>query len=379
MYKSLSYRLLLSFLCLAFLPMVPYAQVTDSIAMEIAKQMDEEMAKEQEEQLETEGELEEGNLGSEEEEMPFPGAELEEESAEEEEVEEEVDPSLEEMEEMEEEAVVEEEIIFEFEEAPMNYGNDDSVGKLIKVNGIGMYYEVYGAGPPLLLIHGNGGDIASMSNQIDHFKSNYKVIVADSRGHGNSELGTDNLNYVQMADDWMALVNRLGLDSVSILGWSDGGIIGLLLAIKYPEKVTKLAAMGANLQPDKKAVRGWAVDWVGNLSKFIDQKIAEEDNSKDWFVIKQQMGLLRTQPNIPLEDLKKITAPVLLLSGDNDIIKEEHTVEMYQNIPNAQMCIFPGETHFIPSTDPVLFNMMVDRFLSKPFTRPTSKELMFKK
>ncbi len=373
MYKTLSYQLLLSLLFLVFLPITSYSQVTDSLALEIAKQMDEEMA---------EG-LEEGlDVGLEEDDNPLPGSELEneepmmEEGAIEEIIE---DPTLEEMEEeMEEELeVVPEDILME--EELMAYGNDESVGKLIKVNGIGMYYEVYGDGPPLLLIHGNGGDIASLSNQIDHFRSTYKVIVADSRGHGNSELGTDNLNYVQMADDWMALVNRLGLDSVNILGCSDGGIIGLLMAIKYPGKVTKLAAMGANLQPDKTAVRDWAVDWVTNLSKFIDQKIAEEDNSKDWFVIKQQMGLLQNQPDISLADLKKITAPVLLLSGDNDIIKEEHTVLMYQNIPNAQLCIFPGETHFIPSSDPVLFNMMVDRFLKKPFTRPTSKEVMFKK
>ncbi len=370
MYKTLSYQLLLSLLFLVFLPLASYSQVTDSMALEIAKQMDAEMA---------EG-LDEGlNVGLEEEENPLPGSEAEndepmmEEGAVEEPME---DPALEEMKEDLDDAP-EEEILME--EELVTYGNDESVGKLIKVNGIGMYYEVYGDGPPLLLIHGNGGDIATLSNQIDHFRSSYKVIVADSRGHGNSELGTDNLNYVQMADDWMALANRLGLDSVNIIGCSDGGIIGLLMAIKYPGKVAKLAAMGANLQPDKTAVRDWAVDWVTNLSKFIDQKIAEEDNSKDWFVIKQQMELLRTQPNIPLADLKKITAPVLLLSGDNDIIKEEHTVLMYQNIPNAQLCIFPGETHFIPSTDPALFNMMVDRFLKKPFTRPTSKEVMFKK
>lgn len=258
------------------------------------------------------------------------------------------------------------------------YGNNDAVGKYISVNGIGMYYEVYGKGEPLLLIHGNGGDILSMGYQIEHFAKNYRVIVADSRGHGNSELGTNNLNYVQMADDWAALVERLKLDSVQIVGWSDGGIIALLMAINHPEKVKKLVAMGANLQPDKDAIYDWAYNWVRKLNGFIEQKIAEDDTSKDWFLIKQQMDLLRTQPDISLEDLQHIEVPVLIMAGDNDIIREEHTVLMYQNIPNAHLCIFPGETHFIPATDPDLFNSMVERFLEKPFTRPTSKELMFK-
>lgn len=318
---------------LSFAP-ASYSQITDSMAMEIARQMDEEMA------------------------ADSIAAALETEESTEEVVEEEV---------------VEEELPYD-----LRYGNNDETGKLVKINGIGMYYEVYGEGEPLLLIHGNGGNIASMGAQIEHFSKNYQVIVADSRGHGNSELGTDNLTYKQMANDWIELMDRLDLEKVNILGWSDGGIIGLLMAINFPDRVEKLAAMGANIQPDKSAVRSWAVNWVTKLSKFIDQKIAEEDNTKDWFLVKQQMSLLGTQPNIPVEDLKKITAAVLILNGDNDIIRNEHAQLIYENIPNAHLCIFPGQTHFIPADDPELFNMMVERFLVKTFERPTSKEEMFK-
>ncbi len=253
------------------------------------------------------------------------------------------------------------------------YGDNKTVGKYAAVNGIQMYYEIYGEGEPVLLIHGNGSSSAGMGHQIEFFKQKYKVIVADNRGHGKSGLGTDSLTYVQIADDWAALTSQLGIDSLYVLGWSDGGIVGLLLGIHHPKKVKKLAAMGANLRPDTSAVYAWAVQWVKESRAMVEDMIAKKDATQDWKLLKQQLALLGDQPTIPLADLRRISAPVLVLAGDKDIIREEHSVEIYQHIPNAHLCIFPGETHFIPATDPVLFNATVQKFFATPFKRADSR------
>ena len=252
------------------------------------------------------------------------------------------------------------------------YGSNDAIGKYADVNGIKMYYEEYGAGEPMFLIHGNGADINSMGHQIEYFKTNYRVIVADSRGHGKSELNTDSLTYVQIADDWAELANQLDVDSLNIFGWSDGGIVGLLMAINYPVKVKKLVTMGANLRPDSTAVYAWGVNYVKQSGEAVENKIREGDSTQDWNLMNQLMGLLGEQPGISKSDLAKIAAPVLIISGDKDIIREEHSVEIYQNIPNAQLCILPGETHFTPATDPALFNLIAGKFIKEPFTRPDS-------
>lgn len=256
------------------------------------------------------------------------------------------------------------------------YGNNKAVGKYVTVNGIRMYYEEYGSGEPMLLIHGNGGSIHHMAFQIEHFRKSYRVIVADSRGHGKSELNTDSLTYVQMAEDWAALTNQLRLDSVYIIGWSDGGIIGLLLAIEHPDIVKKLAAMGANLRPDSTAVYPWAVHWVIEMRKSIETMVREKDTSQNWSLVQQLFDLLGDQPTISTQALHEIKAPVLVLAGDKDVIREEHSIEIYQNIRKAHLCIFPGETHMIPVTDPELFNRTIEKFFRQPFVRPDTRTYM---
>lgn len=252
------------------------------------------------------------------------------------------------------------------------YGNNEETGKYIAVNGVKMYYEEYGKGEPLLLIHGNSGNIKSMENQIEYFKDKYRVIVADNRGHGKSELNTDSLTYQQIAQDWEELVLALKQDSINIVGWSDGGIIALKMGISGKTKIKKLVAMGANLRPDSSAVHGWAINHDLASLKSIKAKIAAGDTSENWDLQKQLLEILLVQPNIPTADLAKIKAKVLIMAGDEDITKNSHSVEMYENIPQAQLCIMPGENHYTPVSNPKRFNEIVSRFLSEPFIRPYS-------
>src|SRR5437588_2144726 len=113
-----------------------------------------------------------------------------------------------------------------------------------------MYSETYCSGTPLLIIHGNGCSIADFAYQIPYFSSKYKVILADSRAQGKSVDYGDSLSYEMMADDISALMDTLHISSANIVGWSDGGIIALMLAMVHPEKVKKIAITGANLWPD---------------------------------------------------------------------------------------------------------------------------------
>ncbi|MCK5424843.1 MAG: alpha/beta hydrolase [Emcibacter sp.] len=256
------------------------------------------------------------------------------------------------------------------------YGQNKAVGKYAAVNGIEIYYETYGTGAPLILIHGNGDSIAGLTAQIEYFSKKYQVIVADSRGHGKSGLGTDQLNYQQMMEDWNELLNQLAIKNAHTFGWSDGGIIGLLMAMKYPEKINKLAIMGANLRPDQTAVQPWAKPILEGAVREVAEMIAKKDATENWEIKRQLLNLVVTQPNINTKSLHQIKAPVLVIAGDRDVIKEEHTIEIFQNLKNSHLAILPGHTHLAPVNDPVLFNDLLTRFFEKPFTMPTTKAIM---
>lgn len=252
------------------------------------------------------------------------------------------------------------------------YGTNKQVGKYVEINGANIYYEEYGKGEPIFLIHGNSANIMTMGNQIDYFKTDYRVISADSRGHGNSELKTDSLTYIQIADDLAKLAEHLKLDSYSVIGWSDGGIVGLLMGIRHQDRVAKIVAMGANLRPDTTAIYNWALNKWREQEHHINAMIEKGDSGDNWSLIKQRRNMVLHQPNISHTDLRKILCPVLVIAGDQDIIREEHSVEIFQNIPNAHLCIMPGETHFTPASNPLYFNTIVERFLVEKFSRPDS-------
>ena len=249
-----------------------------------------------------------------------------------------------------------------------------ATGTHVEVNGVRLYYEIHGQGKPLVLLHANGGNITTMSRQTEHFSQFHQIIAIDSRGHGQSEQGAEPLTYERMAADVVALLDKLKIPSTDILGWSDGGILGLLIAIQHPQRVGKLAVMGANLNPE--GAYDWAQKWVAREDRKTDRMIANEDTTRDWGFYKQQLDLMGRQPNIPVADLKSITAPTLIIAGDKDIIRAEHSQLIFESIPKAQLCIMPGATHMAPISDHELFNVTVERFLKNDFVRAESKDFM---
>ena len=259
----------------------------------------------------------------------------------------------------------------------IDFGNNDNTGKYLDANGTEIYYETYGnkTKPPLILIHGNSGSIASMAIQINYFKDHYYVIIGDNRTHGKSG-DSPNVTYDQMAGDYVAIMNDLDIQSANVLGQSDGGIIGLLMAIHYPNRIIKLVSAVPNLKPGIDAIAEWELELSIGYRNYIDSMIVVNDQSRNWERQKLHMELMATEPNIPLSDLAKITCPVLVMTSDDDIIKPRHILEIYEHIPQAQLFIMPGATHFMIRDEHELFNMMAERFLSQPFTRPRSKDVL---
>lgn len=247
----------------------------------------------------------------------------------------------------------------------LDYGNNKEAGSYKHINGIDLYYEIYGSGKPLVFLHGNGGSIKSSSARIEYFKKLFKVIVVDSREHGKSvDSGKTPLTYTQMAADMAALLDSLNLDSTYVFGQSDGGILGLLLAIHYPQKVSKVATFGANLFPGKKAV-------FTEVDKMVRDtlRVTKDDRTR------QLYSLLAYQPNISVNDLKKIKCQVLIMCGDRDVIRLEHSIKIFYNIENSNLFVMPGATHFGAYEKRDLFNLVLNDFFKAPFSKQSSVEL----
>ena len=252
------------------------------------------------------------------------------------------------------------------QETKVNYGNNPQAGNYYNNNGTKIYYEVYGEGKPVVLLHGNGGSIRSRAAFIEEFSKKYRVIAFDSRCHGKSDCPVGYLTYEQMADDVDKVLQQLGIDSACVWGHSDGGIVGLLLAIHFPGKVKKLLATGANLRPDSTAIEP---------GLFPLLHVMEEQAKADSIHYKQFL-LLVQQPHIPVSDLQKIKGDVLIMAGDRDAIRVEHTMEIFKNIPGALLCILPGTTHFVYADRPQWFKEILYDFFDNPPRRTTTVELM---
>jgi pimeloyl-ACP methyl ester carboxylesterase len=226
-----------------------------------------------------------------------------------------------------------------------------------------MYYEIYGVGDPVLIIHGNGGSIRDFLYQIPYFDKNYKVILADSRSQGKSIDDSDSLSYEMMADDLNVLLNTLRIDSCMVIGWSDGGINGLLLAIRHPEKVKKLAITGANLWPDTSAVDPAVYNLVVNNIDSL-KKLPQSLDLKHSLKL---LHLLIDEPHIGLEQLHRIQCPTLVIGGDHDVILTNHTLLIAESIPKSYLWILPNSGHSTPIVYKNQFNQVVYEFFRNSY------------
>ena len=228
--------------------------------------------------------------------------------------------------------------------------------KYLDVNGVKLYYEIYGEGEPLLMIHGNGGSFICFENQVSEFSKHFKVILVDCRGRGNSsyQKGVE-LTFDLQVDDINLFLDKLNIQKTNILGWSDGGIIGLLLALKHPEKVAKLVTSGANIFPE-------GVVYFDEMKKTtVELESKNKNHENDLALDLNNLDL--NYPNLKFSDLNAIKSKTLIIAGDHDVIKGEHTLKMYESIPNAQLAILPNSSHSALIKNSKLFNEIVLPFL----------------
>lgn len=222
---------------------------------------------------------------------------------------------------------------------------------------ISLYYREKGNQEPLILLHGNGEDGSYFKNQTDYFSGRYRVIALDTRGHGKSPRGVKPFTIEQFACDLYDFMTGMEISSAIILGFSDGANIALKFALKYPGKIKALILNGGNLNP--KGVKRSA-----QIPIEIGYRIAKrfESKSPDAKKNAEMLGLMVNEPNIERSELAKITAPTLVICGRNDMIKESHTKEIAENIPNAKLSIIKGD-HFIANKRHAAFNKEVEGFL----------------
>ena len=235
-----------------------------------------------------------------------------------------------------------------------------------QVNGISIYYAVYGHGSPVIFLHGGLANADYWGRQVPAVAAHHTVILMDSRGHGRSTRDRRPYGYDLMADDVVALMDVLKVPKADIVGWSDGGILGLDLAMRHPDRVGKIFAFAAN------TVTSGVIDGVEKnptFAAFIERaghEYAEHSATpKEYDAFVEQISKMwASQPNWTDAQLKAITAPVLVVDGDHDeAVKREHTEYIAATIPGAGLLILPNASHFAFLQDPDLFNYAVRHFL----------------
>lgn len=222
---------------------------------------------------------------------------------------------------------------------------------------IRLFYEQTGSGDALVLLHGNGEDSGYFCNQIAAFANRFRVIAVDTRGHGRSPRGTAPFTLSQFSDDLAALMDCLGIRRANLLGYSDGGNIALLFALRYPGRVEKLVLNGANLYPSGLK----PITWLGVTCGYLVYACAAlfhraSAGRRDLY------ALMACQPHIRPARLRSITAPTLVLAGTGDVIRRGHTRLIAESLPNARLLFLPGG-HDVALQAPEAYNKAVLAFL----------------
>ena len=235
----------------------------------------------------------------------------------------------------------------------------------IPVNGIRMWYAVFGHGSPVILLHGGLANSNYWGLQIPALAPHFEVIVVDSRGHGRSTRNGEPITYHLMASDVLALMDALHIPKAALVGWSDGAIIGLDIAIHHPERLTKLFAFGANSNLSGGKSSEGSATFAAYLSRTREEYRKLSPTPSEFNAFLDQLNKMwTTEPDFSDAQLRSITTPTWIVDGDRDeIIKREDTDRMASLIPGAGELILPRTSHFAFLQDPKQFNEALLHFL----------------
>jgi len=233
-----------------------------------------------------------------------------------------------------------------------------------------IYHEVHGTGEPVLLLHGGFCSLEMMRPQLEALAAEYTVYAPERPGHGRTADRPGPFGYAQSVDDTVAYLDAVGLDSVHVVGFSDGAIIGLLLALQHPGRIRSLVSISGNLDP---------TGFVENSSDENNQTpdaAPEPDRTREFYdllspdgpehgdvVVDKLMTLWTTEPSIAPADLATVSVPTLVMAGDHDVIKLEHSALIATSIPRGELCIVPGAGHGLIESRGEFVTFAVQQFL----------------
>ncbi len=245
-------------------------------------------------------------------------------------------------------------------------------GHVAQVNGIRMYYELRGPpkARPLVLLHGGAGNGMQFEHQLPSFERRFRLVIPDMCAQGRTTDRDAPLTYHAMAEDVIALMDHLGLKRFDVMGWSDGGVTGIDIAIHHPDRLSRLVTFGADFSPDGLNPADVAWNDTATVSAFGDgmregwQKLSPEPAHYEVAMAKV-IRLWKTQPRFTHAQLASIRTPTLICAGEHDLIRREHTEALAKAIPRAEMWIVPGASHSAMMEKPDEVNARVIEFLTR--------------
>jgi len=243
-------------------------------------------------------------------------------------------------------------------------------------NNTTIQYEVRGSGQPLFMLHGGLTSREDLRLQIDHFSKSYQVVAMDSREHGFSGNSPLQISYELMASDVANLATHLGFKEITLMGQSDGGITALTFAHQYPKRTSQLILLGTlfnhSVVPEatKEFLRNAKCEFPLNRKAFpgvyLDDYLKGGRHRADYQNWYDELALMwTTSPNFSAADLGQVSVPVLIINGDTEDVDLAHTLKLYQALPNAELFIVPGATHFLHLEKPDMLHLAIEQFLEK--------------
>jgi pimeloyl-ACP methyl ester carboxylesterase len=246
--------------------------------------------------------------------------------------------------------------------------NAPKVQDYVDAGGVRTYYEAHGSGEPLVLLHGGFCPVETFGGLTPLLADRYRVYLPERRGHGRTPDVDGPISYDLMADDTIAFMEAVGLPSAHLVGWSDGAVVGLLVALRRPDLVRRLVLIGQYANMD--GIRPEMTELL-KLEQMPDMlppmlrelyAAASPDGPAHWDVVVDKLWqLYRTEPNIPLGELATVSAPVLIVAGEHDFPTEEHLEAMRRALSDGRLEVVPNATHGLPMEQPeVVARLMVD-------------------